>query len=85
MRVDVYPEADRLGKQLKYASSRGVPFVVVIGDDERARGEVALKDMRTGGQRTLWRGQAADAIEASLSASAPRSPEGAEENSRGQA
>src|SRR5687767_8123280 len=40
LRVDVYPEADKLGKQLKYASARGVPFVVVIGDDERARGEV---------------------------------------------
>jgi histidyl-tRNA synthetase len=58
LRVDVYPEADKLGKQLKYASALGVPFVVVIGDDERARGEVALKDMKTGEQRTLKRGQA---------------------------
>ncbi len=58
LRVDVYPDADKLGKQLKYASALGVPFVVVIGDDERARGEVALKDMRTGEQRTLKREQA---------------------------
>jgi histidyl-tRNA synthetase len=58
LRVDVYPEADKLGKQLKYASALGVPFVVVIGDDERARGEVALKDMKTGEQRTLKREQA---------------------------
>jgi histidyl-tRNA synthetase len=58
LRVDVYPEADKLGKQLKYASAVGVPFVVVIGDDERARGEVALKDMKTGEQRTLRREQA---------------------------
>ncbi|HZI17950.1 MAG TPA: histidine--tRNA ligase [Pyrinomonadaceae bacterium] len=55
LRVDVYPEADKLGKQLKYASSRGVPFVLVLGEDERARGEVALKDMRSGGQRTVGR------------------------------
>jgi histidyl-tRNA synthetase len=59
LRVDVYPEADKLGKQLKYASALGVPFVVVIGDDERARGEVALKEMKTGGQRTVAREQAA--------------------------
>lgn len=62
LRVDVYPEADKLGKQIKYASSRGVPFVVVIGDDERARGEVALKNMKTGEQRTVGREQVADAL-----------------------
>jgi histidyl-tRNA synthetase len=55
LRVDVYPEADKLGKQFKYASSRGVRFVVVIGDEERARGEVALKNMKTGEQRTVSR------------------------------
>jgi histidyl-tRNA synthetase len=55
LRVDVYPEADKLGKQFKYASSRGVPFVVVIGDDERQRGEVNLKNMTTGEQQTLPR------------------------------
>jgi histidyl-tRNA synthetase len=55
LRVDVYPEADKLGKQLKYASSRNVPFVVVIGDDERQRGEVNLKNMATGEQKTLPR------------------------------
>jgi histidyl-tRNA synthetase len=62
LRVDVYPEADKLGKQFKYASSRGVPLVVVIGDDERARGEVALKDMKTGEQHAVGREQAATAI-----------------------
>jgi histidyl-tRNA synthetase len=53
VRVDVYPGAEKIGKQLKYASSIGVPFVVVAGTDERARGEVALKDMRTGKQRNI--------------------------------
>ena len=53
LRVDLYAEADKMGKQFKYASSRGIPFVAVIGADEKARGEVALKDMRTGEQATL--------------------------------
>ncbi|HWW74523.1 MAG TPA: histidine--tRNA ligase [Pyrinomonadaceae bacterium] len=65
LRVDVYPEADKLGKQLKYASARGVPHVVVIGDDERARGEVAIKDMKSGAQQTVKRGQAAAALRGS--------------------
>jgi histidyl-tRNA synthetase len=55
LRVDLYPEADKLGKQFKYASSVGVPFVAVIGDDERAKGQVALKDMRSGEQRSVAR------------------------------
>jgi histidyl-tRNA synthetase len=59
LRVDVYPGADKIGKQLKYAASVGVPFVVVAGTDERARGEVALKDMKTGEQQQIARGEIA--------------------------
>jgi len=59
LRVDVYPDSDKLGKQFKYASGRSVPFVAILGDDERARGEVALKDLRTGEQQSVARGEAA--------------------------
>jgi histidyl-tRNA synthetase len=62
LRVDVYPEADKIGKQFKYASSRNVPFVALLGDDERARGEVAIKDLRTGDQKGLPRSEAASYI-----------------------
>jgi histidyl-tRNA synthetase len=62
LRVDVYPEADKLGKQLKYASSVGVPFVVVVGADERARGEVALKDMKSGEQQQIARAGVASKV-----------------------
>jgi histidyl-tRNA synthetase len=62
LRVDLYPEADKLGKQFKYASERGIPTVVVLGDDERARGEVAIKDMHTGEQRTVKRDAVASSI-----------------------
>jgi len=50
LRVDLYPEADKLGKQFKYASARSIPFVAVVGDDERAQGLVAVKDMKNGAQ-----------------------------------
>jgi histidyl-tRNA synthetase len=65
LRVDLYPEADKVGKQFKYASSRGIRFVAVLGDDERARGEVAIKDMRTGEQRSVSRAGLAEAIKSS--------------------
>ena len=64
LRVDLYPEADKLGKQFKYASSRNAPFVVIQGDDERARGEVAVKDLRSGAQTSMPSDQVAGFVAA---------------------
>jgi histidyl-tRNA synthetase len=50
IRVEVYPEPDKLGKQFKYAAATGIPRVAVIGSDERARGVVTIKDMRAAEQ-----------------------------------
>lgn len=62
LRVELYPEADKLGKQFKYASSRGINFVCVIGDDERANNKVTLKNMTTGEQETIARNEIAAKI-----------------------
>jgi histidyl-tRNA synthetase len=62
LRVDVYPEADKLGKQFKYASARNVPFVAIVGDDERSRGEVSLKDLRSGDQTAVRRSEAPEYV-----------------------
>jgi histidyl-tRNA synthetase len=59
LRVDVYPEADKIGKQFKYASSRNMHFVAILGDDEAARGEVAIKNLVSGEQVSLPRAQVA--------------------------
>jgi histidyl-tRNA synthetase len=66
LRVDLYPEADKVGKQFKYASEHGIPFVTVVGDEENAGGEVAIKDMRSGEQRSVKRTEVAEAIRAAL-------------------
>lgn len=66
LRVDVYPDSDKLGKQFKYAVSLGVPFVVVLGEDEKAAGEVSVKDLRSGGQTRVPRAAVAAAIRAAL-------------------
>ena len=58
LRVDLYPEADKLGKQFKYASAQGIPVVIVIGEDERQRGEVTIKNMESGEQRSIARNAA---------------------------
>ncbi|MCP9494313.1 MAG: histidine--tRNA ligase [Pyrinomonadaceae bacterium MAG19_C2-C3] len=66
LRVEVYPNADKLGKQFKYAASREVNFVVVIGDEERATGEVAVKDLRVGEQIRVKRESVAEEIKTRL-------------------
>jgi histidyl-tRNA synthetase len=66
LRVDLYPEADKLGKQFKYAASRGIRFVAVIGEEERKRDEVSLKDMSSGEQRTLSRESLAATVKESV-------------------
>ena len=58
LRVEVYPEPDKLGKQFKYASTRGLRFVTIVGGDERAAGQVKIKDMSTGDQIPVARAEA---------------------------
>jgi histidyl-tRNA synthetase len=60
--VLVYPEADKLGKQFKYASQVGVRHVCVVGDEELAAGSVTLKNMQTGEQETISREEIAQKI-----------------------
>jgi len=62
LRVDLYPEADKMGKQFKYASSRNISYAAILGDDERARCEVAIKDLRSGEQRSVKRNEVVAAI-----------------------
>ncbi|MGI8849233.1 MAG: histidine--tRNA ligase [Pyrinomonadaceae bacterium] len=59
LRVFVYPESDKLGKQFKYAAQINVPFVCVLGESELAENKVTLKNMETGEQETIERDEAA--------------------------
>ena len=62
LRADVYPEADKLGKQFKYAAARNIPWVAVLGDDERSHANVSLKDLQSGQQHTVARAEAAQYV-----------------------
>ena len=58
LRVTLYPEPDKLGKQMKYADSIHVPYVCVLGETEIAEGNVTIKNMRTGEQESVERSEA---------------------------
>ena len=63
VRVDVYPDRDsKLGTQISYAAKRSFPFVAFIGEDERDTGLVVLKNLKTGKQETLDRGEVAHVV-----------------------
>ena len=64
IRVSVYPEPDKLGKQIRYADSINVPFVCVLGESELADAKVTIKNMRSGEQKTVNRDDAASKISA---------------------
>ena len=66
LRVEVYPEPEKLAKQFKYASARRIRFVTVVGGDERAAGQVTIKDMEQGKQSAASRAEVAQVLTAML-------------------
>jgi histidyl-tRNA synthetase len=62
LRVLVYPDADKIGKQIKYADSRAIPFVAILGGDEISAGTVTVKDLAGKTQQTYDQTAAGAAI-----------------------
>jgi histidyl-tRNA synthetase len=62
LRVLVYPDPDKLGKQIKYADGRGIPFVALLGADEIAAGTVTVKNLAAQTQHTYEHSAAGAAI-----------------------
>ena len=48
IRAEMYLGTSNMGKQMKYADKRGAPLVVIQGGDEKALGQVQIKDLRLG-------------------------------------
>lgn len=64
LRVEYALRAENLGKQLKLADTRSARVAVVIGPDDRARGEVQLKDLAGKTQRAVALARVADDVKA---------------------
>jgi len=46
--VEVFPDAKKIGQQLKFANKRGFRIALIAGDQEFERGEVQVKDLQSG-------------------------------------
>ena len=56
-RVVVYPEAEKLGKQFKFADRLDIPIAIIIGPDELKTGQVAVKNLISREQVTVSRAE----------------------------
>ena len=69
IRTQLYTEEKKFKQKLSYASKLGIPFAVIIGEDEAKSGLVSLKDMRRGEQISCAPAEAAEKIKAALAES----------------
>ena len=65
--------------QMRAANRSGAPVCLLLGPDELARGEVTVKDMTQGEQRTVARDQAVEQVAAICRVGGPLGPEGRSE------
>ncbi len=49
--VELYPDPDKLKKQLSYADQQNIPFVGIVGENEMQEKKVMLRNMKTGAQQ----------------------------------
>ena len=51
--TEIYPDPVKLKKQLSYADSRKIPYIIMAGEDEIKNNSVTVKVMATGDQQTV--------------------------------
>jgi len=62
LRVEVYPEAVKMKRQMAYADAKHIPYVAIIGSNELQEQKMMLKNMLTGEQSLLSAEEVAEAI-----------------------
>ena len=71
LKTAIYPEPAKLGKQFKYADRMGMRAAAILGPDELANGQVAIKDLKDGSQQVVMRGAAVSLIRQLLDSPSP--------------
>ena len=68
IRVQLYGEQKKFKQKMTYANKLGVPYAVLLGEDEIAEGKCSVKNMATGEQVKLTPAEAAAHILAEMAA-----------------
>ncbi len=51
--AEIYPDSIKIGKQMNYANAKGIPYVIMAGENERNEQKYTLKNMMSGEQKLL--------------------------------
>ena len=74
LRTQVYTEQKKFKAKMSYCNKLGIPYAVLLGEDEIKLGAVSVKNMETGEQNTVPAAQAAGYIAAAIAGSAAAAP-----------
>ena len=74
LRTQVYTEQKKFKAKMSYCNKLGIPYAVLLGEDEIKLGAVSVKNMETGEQNTVPAAQAAGYIAAAIAKSAAAAP-----------
>ncbi len=66
IRTQIHAEQKKFKQKLSYADKLGIPYVLLLGEDEIAQNKVALKDLSTGQQQLVSVEEAAAMVAAGL-------------------
>lgn len=61
--AEIYPDAIKFDKQMKYANKRNIKYVIIAGEEERKSGTLSLKNFVTGEQVKLSIQEAIDILQ----------------------
>ena len=53
IKVELYPDNAKIGKQFQHADKRGIPFAILVGEEEMNNQEFTLKNLATGEQQKV--------------------------------
>lgn len=51
--IEIYPFAEKLSKQFTYADKKGIPYVIIFGEEEKMLNKYKVKNMKTGEEKEM--------------------------------
>ncbi|MBI5564428.1 MAG: histidine--tRNA ligase [Chloroflexi bacterium] len=64
--TELFPEAAKLDRQMKYANTQAIPIAIIVGPDEAAQGNATVRDLRSGAQQIVAQDQIIEVVKGLL-------------------
>ncbi len=64
--TELFPDAVKLDRQMKYANAQSIPVAVIVGPDEVVQNKATVRDLRSGAQQIVAQDQIVEAVKSLL-------------------